>query len=137
MFISTYFSLVYSECPVCRYFFLCLQYTPHFHHWVVLQSTFIDFFTTDRDCFRFLIIATVCFRTQSNHFSASEFFLEKTRCSLIMFLVDYPTVSREEVERSIGFEFSITAVIRSARMSEQLHLGFDNILDIFFSYCHI
>ena len=76
-----------------------------------IHRVFIKSFATQPSFSRRFIKAAISFRTKSNHLSTSKFFLEKSRCPLILFPMLLKTVSGEEIVVFNGSKVTSTVVL--------------------------
>ena len=71
-----------------------------------LQNFFAESFTIEPDFFCILVEAAIGFTAETNHFSATKLFFEKSRFSLVVFDVFDATRSMQEVTGRVGRKIS-------------------------------
>ena len=101
LFICSNTMIYCSETSICRSKVdNFIHHSTIFFHWSIsslFQSSFVQAFATEFVLVRLSIVATIGFTAETNHFGASEFFLEKTWLPFIILLMLRTTCSREKV----------------------------------------
>ena len=98
----------------------------------VLKCSLVETFAAELILVRLGIIATICLATETQHFCTPEFLLEKTRFSLVVFLVLFTARAWEKVTTGVRYKIVI-AVLTAEKLPHFLLVFLNTIILICFS----
>ena len=93
----------------------------------VLKCSLVESFAAELILVRLSIIATIGLATETQHFCAPELLLEKTRFSLVVFLVLFAARAWEKVTTGIRYKIVI-AVLTTKKLPHLLLVFFNAII---------